>query len=271
MTEIEKISDTFDQEGFCIVRDIITEEQISNVFDNIIKIYFKLNTKSDLVYEEGLWKNELFHEEMIKFRQSDPGYFSEMYDSCQSSNSLSKVVLDEKILDVTSNLLKCKKEELSFSGNMTRMDVPGDTKNKTAWHQEIAFVRNPGLVLWIPLVEITEDIGPLHILERSHANGEIVVDRNDINQYTTSRVSETEIPKIILDKYKEKSIKIDLGDALFFDTNLIHSSGTNTSKRIRFSSQTRFFNALSNDFAPFREKEVYNPHAMQRLNRKSYD
>ena len=154
---------------------------------------------------------------------------------------------------------------------MIRMDMPNDTRNKTAWHQEIAFVRNPGLVLWIPLVEITKEIGPLHILEKSHINGEITIERNDIHDYKTSRVSKTEIPEEELNKYDEKAIEIDKGDALFFDTKLIHKSGDNISKKIRFSCQTRFSNVLSQDFAAYRGDMVFNPHSIEKLNRKLYD
>ena len=69
----------------------------------------------------------------------------------------------------------------------------------------------------------------------------------------------------------EKVIKINKGDALFFDTKLIHSSGDNTSKRIRFTCQTRFGNSLSNEFAAFRPNATYNPYAMKKLGRKIYD
>ena len=154
---------------------------------------------------------------------------------------------------------------------MVRMDTPNDARNKTAWHQEMQFARNPGLVLWMPLVEITDDIGLLHILERSHLDGEIIIEGNEIHDYTTSRVSKCVIPEKILEKYNEKTIKINKGDALFFDHMLLHSSGDNTSKRIRFTCQLRFLNSMSNEFAAFRPSITYNPNAMKRLGRKIYD
>ena len=133
------------------------------------------------------------------------------------------------------------------------------------------FTRNPGLVLWIPLVEFTDDIGLLRILEKSHLNGEIIIERNEISDYTTSRVSKCEIPEKILEKYNGKAIKINKGDALFFDNKLIHSSGDNTSKRIRFTCQIRFSNSVSNEYAAFRPSITQNPYAMKKLGRKIYD
>ena len=72
-------------------------------------------------------------------------------------------------------------------------------------------------------------------------------------------------------KYNETAIKINKGDALFFDNKLIHSSGDNILKRIRFSCQLRFSNSVSNEFAAFRPTVTYNPYAMKKLGRKLYD
>ena len=210
----------------------------------------------------------MFHEEIIKFRDENQNEFSEVYDICQSSIPLVQLITSKRISEICAILLHCQPIELSQIGNMVRMDTPNDTRNKTAWHQEMQFVRNPGLVLWIPLVEITDDIGQLHILEKSHLDGEIILESYETSDYTTSRVSKCEIPEKILEKYEEKAIKINKGDALFFDNMLLHSSGDNTSKRIRFTCQTRFGNSLSNEFAAFRPSRDFNPYAMKKLGRK---
>ena len=59
-------------------------------------------------------------------------------------------------------------------------------------------------------------------------------------------------------------------DALFFSSNLLHSSGENTSKKIRFSCQTRFFNSTSDEFAAFRPKLILNPYSVKKLRRKFF-
>jgi len=52
---------------------------------------------------------------------------------------------------------------------------------------------------------------------------------------------------------------------------LLHSSGDNTSKRIRLTCHLRFLNSVSNEFAAFRPSITYNPYAMKKLGRKIYD
>ena len=271
MKNHKQILKKFEGDGFYIAKNIVKKNQITDILENVCRVYFRNNPSSKFLKEKKPWNNDLFHKEIIKFRDENVDEFSEVYDISQSSIPVIQVVASKRISEISAILLRCQPIELSQTGNVMRMDTPNDVRNKTAWHQEMQFVYNPGLVLWIPLVEIIDDIGPLHILEKSHLDGEIIIERNEIRDYTTSRVSKCEIPEKILEKYKEKIIKINKGDALFFDTKLIHSSGDNTSKRIRFTCQTRFGNSVSNEFAAFRPSMTYNPYAMKKLGRKIYD
>ena len=267
----DNMKEKFKNNGFYVAKGIIDDGEIKEIFGNILENYLKRNSSSEFVNLPTEIHNISLNQEMIKFRESNPESFSEIYDSSQSSIPLVNLITSKKIVDISVRLLNCKISQLSQSGNMIRMDTPQDTRNKTDWHQEIAFVRNPGLVLWIPMVEITEDIGPLHIMKKSHLEGEIVIERNEIRDYTKSRVSQTEIPDYILDKFEDSVVEMEKGDALFFDHKLIHKSGNNTSKRIRFSCQTRYMNSVSDEYASFRPSVSYNPHSMKRLNRKFYD
>ena len=271
MESHKQILKKFDGDGFYIAKNVVKENQIANILENVCKVYFKNNPSSKFLKEKKPWNNDLFHKEIIKFRDENSNEFSEVYDTSQSSIPVIQVVTSKRISEISAILLRCQPIELSQTGNVMRMDTPNDVRNKTAWHQEMQFVYNPGLVLWIPLVEITDDIGQLHILEKSHLDGEIIIERNTIRDYTTSRVSKCEIPEKILEKYEEKAIKINKGDALFFDNMLLHSSGDNTLKRIRFSCQIRFSNSMSNEFAAFRPSSTHNPYALKKLGRKLYD
>jgi len=269
--DMNEMVKNFKNYGYYIAKNIVSENECKSILENVLQNYMKRNPSSEFTKKVVEIEDNSLIQEMIKFREENPETFSEIYDACQSSIPLVNLITSEKITKIASKLLNCEISNLSQIGNMTRMDTPYDTRNKTDWHQEIAFVRNPGLVLWIPLVEMTDDIGPLHILQKSHLEDEIVIERNKIREYTKSRVSQTEIPNGILQKFEDITVKMEKGDALFFDTKLIHKSGDNTSKRIRFSCQTRYMNSLADDFASFRPATSFNPHSMKRVNRKKYD
>ena len=51
-------------------------------------------------------------------------------------------------------------------------------RNIAGWHQEISYLRNNGLVIWIPLSDITPDLGSLQVCPKSHNEGELKVVQN---------------------------------------------------------------------------------------------
>ena len=268
MKNHKQIQEKFNHDGFYIAKHIIKENQIKKILDTFCKVYFKNNPSSNFIKKKKIWDEDLFHQEIIKFRNEKPNKFSEVYDTVQPCVSVFHILTGERISQIVATLLRCKPIELSVYGSMVRMDTPHDARNKTTLHQEMHVVYNPGLVLWMPLLAPIKDIGGLRILEKSHSDGEIIVKKNKDHDYITSRASKSFIPKKILNKYNEKAISINKGDALFFDNKLIHGSGKNTSKRIRFTCQIRFFNTVSNEFTPFRPIIKHNPHTLKKLGRK---
>ena len=268
MKNYNQIQKNFNDDGFYIARNIIKENQIKKILDTFCKVYFKNNLSSNFIKKKNVWDKDLFHQEIIKFRNEKPNEFSEVYDTVQPCVSVFHILTNEKISQIVATLLRCKPIELSVYGSMVRMDTPHDVRNKTTLHQEMHVVHNPGLVLWTPLLAPIKNIGQLRILEKSHSNGEIIIKKNKAYDYITSRASKNFISKKILNKYNEKKIRINRGDALFFDNRLIHGSGKNTSKRIRFTCQIRFFNTMANGFTPFRSLIKHNPHSLKKITRK---
>lgn len=255
-------------DGYFIAENIVSEKKINAVLETIFKIYYKYNPSTKLPELQEPWNTSMFHNEMIKFRQSDPRGYSVLYDSAQSSTSLIQLVSDEQIVSYAASLLGSKTTELSITEGMVRMDTPHDKKNIAGWHQEISYVRNNGLVLWIPLSDITTELGPLQVCPKSHHEGELKVVKQNNLPSDVSTVSIDEIKSEAIEKYPIKHIEIKKGDALFFDMKLFHRSGVNTSSRIRFSCQTRFANITAKDFVPFRETKSYNKFVLEQIGRE---
>lgn len=255
-------------DGYFIAENIVSEKKINAVLETIFKIYCKYSPSTKLLELQGPWNTSMFHEEIIKFRQSDPRGFSILYDSAQSSTSLIQLVSDERIVSHAASLLGTKTTELSITEGMVRMDTPDDKKNIAGWHQEISYVRNNGLVVWIPLSDITADLGPLQICPKSHHEGELKVVKQNNLPSDVSTVSIDEINSETIERYPVEHVEVKKGDALFFDMKLFHRSGINTSNRIRFSCQTRFANISAKDFVPFRETKSYNKFVLGQIGRE---
>jgi ectoine hydroxylase-related dioxygenase (phytanoyl-CoA dioxygenase family) len=268
MSKAVELREKMVNDGYFIAENIVSEKKINAVLEAIFKIYCKYHSSTKLHELSEPWNNDRFHEEMIKFRQSDPRGFSVLYDSAQSSASIIQLVSDERIVHHVASLLGTETTELSITEGMVRMDTPGDRRNIAGWHQEISYVRNNGLVVWIPLSDITTDLGPLQICPKSHREGELKVLKVKNLSAGVSTVSVDEISSENIEKYPIKDVEVKKGDALFFDMKLFHRSGVNISNRIRFSCQTRYANISAKDFVPFRETKSYNKFVLEQIGRE---
>jgi len=98
MNSLKQNMEKFRENGYFIAEHIVSEKKLNAVLENIFRIYFKYNPSSKLHELQEPWKSDLFHEEMIKFRKSDPRRFSLLYDSAQTGASLIELFSDEPSL-----------------------------------------------------------------------------------------------------------------------------------------------------------------------------
>ena len=265
MSSSDQIREKFRESGYFIAKSIISEKKINAVLETIFRIYFKYNPSSKLRDLQEPWNSDLFHEEIIKFRKSDPKRFSLLYDSTQTSVSIMELLTSELIAKYSANLLDTKNNELCITEGMIRMDAPGDKRNIAGWHQEISYLRNSGLVIWIPLSDITPDLGPLQVCPKSHHEGELKVVQNKNLPGDVSTVSVDEVGPEYIAKYSIMDVEIKKGDVLFFDTELFHRSGVNTSNRMRFSCQVRHAINTAEGFVPFRQTKTYSKFVLDQV------
>ena len=265
MSSSDQSREKFRENGYSIAKSIISEKKINAVLETIFRIYFKYNPSSKLRDLQEPWNSDLFHEEIIKFRKSDPKRFSLLYDSTQTSVSIMELLTSELIAKYSANLLDTKNNELCITEGMIRMDAPGDKRNIAGWHQEISYLRNNGIVIWIPLSDITPDLGPLQVCPKSHHEGELKVVQNKNLPGDVSTVSVDEVEPEYIAKYSIMDVEIKKGDVLFFDTELFHRSGVNTSNRMRFSCQIRHAINTAEDFVPFRQTKTYSKSVLDQV------
>ena len=269
MSQTEHLNTKFMSDGYFIADNIVSEKKIDTFLENIFKIYCKYNPLTKMLELKNPWHTDLFHDELIRFRKSDPKRFSLLYDTAQTSISLLDLVYDEIIANTAAKLLNSSSTELSATDGMARMDAPLDKRNIAGWHQEISYLHNDGLVVWIPLSDITAELGPLQICPKSHLEGELKVVKQTDLPSDVSTVSIDEIKAENLEKYSIMPVEIKKGDALFFHTSLFHSSGVNKSNKFRFSCQTRYTPSTAENFIPFRQTKTYSKIGLEFTGKKT--
>jgi co-chaperonin GroES (HSP10) len=271
---LPQIINDYSKNGYAILKNIVPYTRIDALLENIYKLYRKYSTDSELDEAEDPWKSEIFHKKLIEFRKKDPKLFGAIYDSLKTSLTLTQLVSDDKIVDNVAKFLNVKPSDISISEPMCRLDVPNDKRNALEWHQERSFFPqnrdgSHSLVCWIPLTNVTEEMGAIHISPESHKGGLIIPERNEKKNGSSTR--QISVPEEHIKKYEDLIVPVDVGDVVFLNMLLFHRSGVNISDKIRFAVQARFHTATADDFIPFELVNYYNPDIKQRLIEKNYD
>lgn len=163
----------FENDGYIVLKKVISKKkifQLQKTIFNRSKIY--LNNNKSL----KSFNDMNFHKYLIKLKKKKPKRFGSFYDSIQKSLEIYSIMTDEKLISEVNSITKLKKENLSINGENIRIDLPNDKLHSLNWHQDRSYYfqnrdGNKGLVLWIPLINITKKIGPLKAYAKSHKLG----------------------------------------------------------------------------------------------------
>ncbi|MBV1870599.1 MAG: phytanoyl-CoA dioxygenase family protein [Gammaproteobacteria bacterium] len=134
---------------------------------------------------------------------------------------------------------------IAGSGFGMRIDNPQEERFRADWHQEyLSQLRSlNGIVLWSPLLKITEEIGPVEVCIGSQKEGVLQVTSKDSEKkgaYALKLVNESNI----IQKYKTCAPVSSPGDVIILDWHVVHRSGENISNRSRWSMQMRYFDFM---------------------------
>ncbi len=271
----ENLINFYNENGYAILKNIIPKSRINSLLENIFKLYCKYSDGDDDFQDiQNPWKTELFHKKLIELRKTNAEDFGAIYDSLKTSITLTQLVTDDNVVDNVAKFLKIKPSDLAISEPMCRLDVPEDERNILNWHQERAFFPQNrdglnGLVCWIPLTDITEEMGAIHISPKSHLSGKLNMSSSaKIDSLHTTQIV---IPEEYVKKYDDMVVTVNAGDVVFFNMLLFHRSGHNISNHVRFAIQSRFHTSTADDFIPFDLMNYYNPYVKQKLINKNYD
>jgi ectoine hydroxylase-related dioxygenase (phytanoyl-CoA dioxygenase family) len=260
----------FNKNGFIIKKNVLSKKDI-NLLVKMISFNLNRFKKKTLTNVNILsWKNKTFTRKIMFFRKQYPKLFSYYYDLIQTNVTLKKITSKEIILKNVAKLMKIDINSVSHSNSMIRLDGPSDDKNIYGWHQERSYYkmnnRSGGIFVWIALVDMTKEIGPLEVCSGSHKSGFI---KPNVKRKKNGSLQNI-LPAFYLNKYKKsvKSIRIKAGDAIFCNMNTFHKSGKNISGLFRMSFISRFHDSHSDDFNSYSDPGNYNYHPYNNLKLK---
>lgn len=238
----------FRKKGYLVVRNLLPQKKIHLVKKSINSVLIKL---FDNQYPH--LKRISFNKKLIYLRKKNPKSFSKLFDTLQTCSSLYNLV-DEKFLKIIARLIRQNVSNITMTDIGLRLDPPHDTRNTLEWHQDSSYYRQNnlgknGLVVWAPITKLDLNMGPLEFLENSFRIGTLKVKKKRSKLRFGS--SKREINQKRLKKFnKILTSKLNVGDVLVMNLDMVHRSGKNTSNNVRISFLIRFHNMISNDFNP---------------------
>jgi ectoine hydroxylase-related dioxygenase (phytanoyl-CoA dioxygenase family) len=236
--------------SYKIYKNCITKKSSKDFFKFVVNLIDSYEKDFGTSSHFSNWNDLNFSKKLIKLRKKKE-IFSAIYNSLLKSNELQKIVFNNNLHKLAGNFLNVDETQLTIRSITFRMDPPNDKRNLYGWHQDSAydkfnFYSKNGAILWIPLIDTTKKNGTLMIKEGS-----------EDSNYNCSKVFKKRtnlhskkilVQKKYLKKYKSKHISVKKNNALVTYNGLFHKSGTNTSKKFRFTIVIRYGNLFAKDF-----------------------
>jgi len=228
---------SYHDNGYLITKNLVPPGDIHEIRKDAINI-FKRQLGRCGYHPENY---EEFERDLYAFFLEDQEAFVNCGKHMQHTTSLHKLSLCPQILEVLkmlglSSVTICTRPVLfANSKHLATKDI----YHTIPAHQDMYSMDGSAnaIVVWLPLINVTKSLGALQIVPKSHTMGLL-----------TSSVTEG---FGMVDRYKDDdfvSLELDVGDAVFFSSFLVHRSGDNSTDSIRWSANFRYNDVDDADF-----------------------
>jgi hypothetical protein len=241
-------------DGYAIVRGLYAPGFANEVLATLKTAVWRFSPSTAAALEAvNDWNAPELSATLIALREQEPRTFSAIYDAMQTSLPLVRATCRDELVDAALALLgEDRPGALAITGVVMRMDAPMDRRNVFDWHQEASYypqnqLGENGTVVWLPLGDVTADMGAVMVCTGSHRGQKIAVEEVASGELHSRQLR---IPDTVAQRYPIAQLPADDGDAIFMNMATIHRSGINSSRRMRFSALARFHRMRSDDFVP---------------------
>ncbi|MEK9183462.1 MAG: phytanoyl-CoA dioxygenase family protein [Patescibacteria group bacterium] len=244
-------AETFQRAGFVILKNIAPRSAIEMIRKTFFMLCAKLAPKLLLTGKES-FNDPKFVKKFCALKKRRPDITGAIYDTMQSSYSLTTLIQHPIIVKKIAELLKTSKHDLSQYFRCLRIDVPGNNPNALGWHQDFmvtekaALGASDGITAWIPLHHVDEKRGTLELCIGSHhdrVRDVVVTNRNKKNASEYISIADSYIGG-----FKRYCVEARAGDVVLMSMNALHRTVESQMPLMRFTAIGRFFRFSSPDF-----------------------
>ncbi|GAC1301736.1 MAG: phytanoyl-CoA dioxygenase family protein [Vulcanimicrobiaceae bacterium] len=218
----------FRENGYAVLRGFFTPAETDRLASGALSYH---NAKTDLM-----------HVGVTHHGRS----FERSYDVWQQSEIARSVAFDPNLARICSDMLGC--DALRIISDDVFVKRPGDRVSN--WHYDRAFVpidNDRFLSVWIPLADVTHDMGALAYAAGSHKRRYVSPRKPFTGQIRGHLWYETQMR---LRKERVERIEATRGDVLIHHGNTLHMAGANSSDRARIAYGIHYVDARSRFVVP---------------------
>lgn len=245
----DRLKATFETEGAVIVRGLLGDarkSELRQALSAIISAQYRHATGHDPDPDADL--DALFN----ALCTIDRRLGALVYEAAREVPAFYALLLHPWVQDVVKTLLGTDTLHIPYDKAMFRIDRPNEPWFEFHWHQDYTYnlMSDPTITVWTPLTPVTEDMGPLHIIPRSHDRLHPVRLEPKRDDHGRPKATKSAIlSEADADELDSRAVTVCLepGDVLFFHQLLLHRSGRNISDRSRWSMVPRYGKMLDAD------------------------
>jgi phytanoyl-CoA hydroxylase len=235
------LQEQFKRDGYLVMRNFLTATELAEILNEAKKV-FATQIKQVLGRSVDLLDNDAFDEAMFAFFEKDFERFVHTGKTVQHQIAMHRLGTDERFVRLMHQIGISQpaigvRPAMQFN---SRYLSKGGTHWRLGAHQDWRTGQGSldSCVIWLPLVPCNTDLGVLQLIPGSHKHGLL---------HSTGVSYEGYIDEQLPD---EAYIEQDLfpGDILIFSALLVHRSGNNTTRNIRWSIQYRFNNLADESY-----------------------
>ena len=235
---METNSEKFAEQGYLVVQSALSESDLAPLIAVVSEV---VNTRATELYKEGFISH--IYEEMTFERRwytvlKACGRENEVFGwhTLVFSEALFNLITHPKVLDILASLIG---SDIQFNGDFwVRPKLPNEKLTTLPWHQDSAYMpeteNDTHLTVWLPLVDVKLENGPLQFLPGSHKSGLQTYHRVPGEAFAVPVLSPTASDTDI------DTLEMQKGDLLVFNNLVFHRSLVNHSNSIRWSTDFRF-------------------------------
>ena len=235
---METNSEKFAEQGYLVFESALSESDLAPLIAVVSEV---VNRRATELHKEGIISDT--HEEMSFERRWHAvlkacGRENEVFGwhTLVFSEALFDLITHPKVLDILESLIG---SDIQFNGDFwVRPKLPNEKLTTLPWHQDSAYMpeteNDTHLTVWLPLVDVKLENGPLQFLPGSHTSGLHTYHRVPGEAFAVPVLSPTSSDTDI------DTLEMKKGDLLVFNNLVFHRSLVNHSDSIRWSTDFRF-------------------------------